>query len=96
MRWVSLRKFQTDLLTYFKSEQVCRDYLELIRWNGKARKHRLFLVTIGTRLYVSTDYHEIHRFGLTFGNPFIDMFEELSHIEQPLRLLTEDFRTLRY
>lgn len=34
---VALRKFQTliDLLTFFKEEQVCRDYLELIRWNGK-------------------------------------------------------------
>ena len=34
---VALRKFKTlvDLLTYFKDEQVCRDYLELIRWNGK-------------------------------------------------------------
>lgn len=34
---VALRKFQTlvDLLTYFKDEQVCRDYLELIRWSGK-------------------------------------------------------------
>lgn len=34
---VALRKFQTliDLLTYFKDEQVCRDYLELIRWNDK-------------------------------------------------------------
>jgi len=34
---VALRKFQTlvDLLLYFKDEQTCRDYLELIRWNGK-------------------------------------------------------------
>lgn len=34
---VALRKFKTlvDLLTYFNDEQVCRDYLELIRWNGK-------------------------------------------------------------
>jgi transposase-like protein len=34
---VALRKFKTlvDLLLYFKDEQTCRDYLELIRWNGK-------------------------------------------------------------
>lgn len=34
---VALRKFQTliELLTYFREEQTCRDYLELIRWNGK-------------------------------------------------------------
>ncbi len=34
---VALRKFQNliELLTYFKDEQTCRDYLELIRWNGK-------------------------------------------------------------
>jgi transposase-like protein len=34
---VALRKFQTlvDLLLYFKDEQTCRDYLELIRWSGK-------------------------------------------------------------
>jgi len=34
---VALRKFQNliELLAYFKDEQVCRDYLELIRWNGK-------------------------------------------------------------
>lgn len=33
----TLRKFQNliDLLSYFNEEQVCRDYLELIRWNGK-------------------------------------------------------------
>lgn len=34
---VALRKFKTliELLTYFREEQTCRDYLELIRWNGK-------------------------------------------------------------
>lgn len=34
---VALRKFQNliELLTYFREEQTCRDYLELIRWNGK-------------------------------------------------------------
>lgn len=34
---LDLQKFRTlvDLLTYFNSEQVCRDYLELIRWEGK-------------------------------------------------------------
>src|ERR1700761_7233752 len=33
---LNLQKFKTlvDLLTYFNSEQVCRDYLELIRWEG--------------------------------------------------------------
>lgn len=34
---MNLQKFNTliELLTYFNSEQVCRDYLELIRWNGQ-------------------------------------------------------------
>lgn len=34
---VALRKFKTliELLTYFREEQTCRDYLELIRWGGK-------------------------------------------------------------
>lgn len=34
---VALRKFKTliELLTYFREEQTCRDYLELIRWNGE-------------------------------------------------------------
>jgi len=33
----ALKKFKNliDLLTYFSDEQVCRDYLEMIRWNGK-------------------------------------------------------------
>lgn len=33
---ITLQKFHNllDLLTYFKDEQTCRDYLELIRWNG--------------------------------------------------------------
>lgn len=33
---MDLQKFRTllDLLVYFKDEQVCRDYLELVRWNG--------------------------------------------------------------
>lgn len=33
---MDLQKFKTllDLLVYFKDEQVCRDYLELVRWNG--------------------------------------------------------------
>lgn len=33
---VTLQKFKTllDLLIYFKDEQVCRDYLEYIRWQG--------------------------------------------------------------
>lgn len=32
---IQLQKFKTlvDLLFYFKEEQICRDYLELIRWN---------------------------------------------------------------
>lgn len=55
---VALRKFQTliDLLTYFKDEQVCRDYLELIRWNGKivcpykeCKHDRVFKYTDGKR-----------------------------------------------
>jgi transposase-like protein len=55
---VALRKFKTlvDLLTYFKDEQVCRDYLELIRWNGnivcpyKECKHdHVFKYTDGKR-----------------------------------------------
>jgi transposase-like protein len=31
---MQLQKFKTllDLLTYFDNEQVCRDYLELLRW----------------------------------------------------------------
>lgn len=34
---VELKKFTNllDLLVYFKDEQVCREYLEVIRWNGK-------------------------------------------------------------
>lgn len=33
---MNLQSFKNllDLLTYFKDEQVCRDYLELVRWNG--------------------------------------------------------------
>lgn len=33
---IQLQKFKTliDLLKYFNNEQVCRDYLELVRWNG--------------------------------------------------------------
>ena len=33
---IQLQKFRTlvDLLTYFSDEQVCRDYLETIRWEG--------------------------------------------------------------
>lgn len=33
---IQLQKFRTlvDLLTYFTDEQVCRDYLEIIRWEG--------------------------------------------------------------
>lgn len=33
---INLQKFKTliDLLTYFQSEQVCRDYLETVRWEG--------------------------------------------------------------
>lgn len=33
---MDLQKFKTllDLLVYFKDEQVCRGYLELVRWNG--------------------------------------------------------------
>lgn len=33
---MDLQKFKTlvDLLLYFKSEEVCREYLEMIRWNG--------------------------------------------------------------
>jgi transposase-like protein len=55
---VALRKFKTlvDLLTYFKDEQVCRDYLELIRWNGKivcpykeCRHDHVFKYTDGKR-----------------------------------------------
>lgn len=34
---VTLQKFNNlmSLLVYFKDEQVCREYLELIRWNGQ-------------------------------------------------------------
>ena len=34
---MNLQKFNTliDLLTYFNGEQVCREYLELVRWSGK-------------------------------------------------------------
>jgi transposase-like protein len=34
---VALQKFKTliDLLAYFNDEQICRDYLEKIRWEGK-------------------------------------------------------------
>lgn len=34
-----LKKFTNliNLLTYFKDEQVCRDYLEVIRWNGELK-----------------------------------------------------------
>jgi transposase-like protein len=34
---IQLQSFKTlvDLLTYFNSEQVCRDYLELVRWQGE-------------------------------------------------------------
>jgi transposase-like protein len=34
---IELQKFKTlvDLLIYFKDEQVCRDYLAQIRWNGE-------------------------------------------------------------
>lgn len=34
---IQLQKFKTlvDLLIYFKDEQVCRDYLAQIRWNGE-------------------------------------------------------------
>ena len=33
---MNLQSFKNllDLLTYFKDEQVCRDYMELVRWNG--------------------------------------------------------------
>lgn len=33
---IQLQKFKNlvDLLTYFSSEQVCREYLEIIRWEG--------------------------------------------------------------
>lgn len=33
---IQLQKFKTlvDLLTYFSDEQICRDYLETIRWEG--------------------------------------------------------------
>jgi transposase-like protein len=33
---IQLQKFRTlvDLLTYFENEQICRDYLEVIRWEG--------------------------------------------------------------
>lgn len=33
---IQLQKFRTlvDLLTYFENEQICRDYLEIIRWEG--------------------------------------------------------------
>lgn len=33
---INLQKFKTllDLLAYFNGEQVCRDYLELVRWEG--------------------------------------------------------------
>lgn len=33
---IQLQKFRTlvDLLTYFETEQICRDYLEIIRWEG--------------------------------------------------------------
>lgn len=33
---IQLQKFKTlvDLLTYFENEQVCREYLEIIRWEG--------------------------------------------------------------
>lgn len=33
---IQLQKFRTlvDLLTYFTDEQICRDYLEIIRWEG--------------------------------------------------------------
>jgi len=33
---IQLQKFKTlvDLLTYFTDEQICRDYLEVIRWEG--------------------------------------------------------------
>lgn len=36
---VLLRKFKTllDLLSYFKDEQVCREYLAQIRWNGNVQ-----------------------------------------------------------
>lgn len=36
---IDLKKFRTlvDLLTYFENEQVCKDYLELIRWEGELK-----------------------------------------------------------
>ena len=39
-----LQKFKTlvDLLVYFKDEQICRDYLELIRWNGNLTCHTTY------------------------------------------------------
>ncbi len=55
---VALKKFKTlvDLLTYFKNEQICRDYLETIRWNGKitcpystCQHDRVFKYTDGKR-----------------------------------------------
>ena len=55
---VALRKFQNliELLTYFREEQICRDYLELIRWNGKivcpykeCRHDHVFKYTDGKR-----------------------------------------------
>jgi hypothetical protein len=55
----------------------------------------VYIVTIETRLYCSTDYNEIHRFGLHYRHPFIDVLDEKSFVDIRLRLVTPDYRILR-
>jgi hypothetical protein len=55
----------------------------------------VYLLTLGVRLYCSTDYNELHRFGLKYRHPFIDMLPDPVYHDISLRLLAEDFRDIR-
>lgn len=59
------------------------------------KKRTLYLVVIGTRLYFCTDFKEIVKFGLQWGNPLVDMFEEQVGQDVPLQLVVNDIRMLR-
>lgn len=53
----------------------------------------IYLLTLGYRLYICTDYNEIHKFGLHWRQPLIDIYAK-THQDIPLNLFTHDFREL--
>ena len=91
---MELQKFKNliDLLTYYKDEQVCRDYLELSRWGGQlvcpykdCQSHNIYRYTNGKQ-YKCNDC--MRKYSVRVGTMFEDSKIPLSKWYAAIYLIT--------